>query len=83
MALNVYPNPISSSATVSFFLNETSEVRIDLLDVNGRSLKVIAEMNFSSGTHEITFLRESLQAGIYFLQLRTNEGVILKKVVAE
>ncbi len=79
----VYPNPVSQTATVSFLLNVGSTVVIQILDVNGRSLKVIAQNAFSQGSHEITFNRESLSAGIYFVQLITNEGVMMKKLVIE
>ncbi|MBK6484808.1 MAG: T9SS type A sorting domain-containing protein [Chitinophagaceae bacterium] len=83
MKFSVYPNPLSSSATVSFFLTEESNVTIELMDVNGRSLRVIAHEDFSAGTHEVTFNRESLVAGIYFLQTKTNAGVMMKTVVIE
>jgi len=53
------------------------------MDVNGRLLKVITNENFSEGNHEVTFNRESLSAGIYLLQLRTNEGVIIRKLMME
>jgi hypothetical protein len=79
----VYPNPVSQSATVSFLLNDQSSVVIKILDLNGRTLKVIADDFFSEGNHELTFNRESLSAGIYFLEVKTNEGVMIKKVVIE
>jgi hypothetical protein len=79
----IYPNPISQSATLSFLLNEESSVVIQILDVNGRSLKIMAQKNFSQGSHELTFNRELLPAGIYFLQLKTDEGVMMKKMVIE
>jgi hypothetical protein len=79
----VYPNPISEAATVSFFSTEASPVVIELIDVNGRSLKVIADENFSEGKHEVTFNRESLSAGIYFLQMKTDEGVMMKKLIVQ
>lgn len=53
------------------------------MDVNGRSLRVIAKKDFSTGSHEVIFNRKSLLAGIYFLQVKTNEGVMMKKVVIE
>ncbi|MBP9882066.1 MAG: T9SS type A sorting domain-containing protein [Chitinophagales bacterium] len=83
MNFSIYPNPLSSSATVSFFLTEESNVTIELMDVNRRSIRVIANKSFSAGTHEVTINRESLVAGIYFLQLKTNAGVMMKKMVIE
>ncbi len=82
-SLEVYPNPVSQSATVSFFLPEALSVFIELKDVNGRSLKVIADADFSEGNHEVTFNRESLIAGIYFLQIKTYEGVLMKKIIMD
>jgi hypothetical protein len=83
MRCNVYPNPVSTSAVVSFFLNQSSDISIELLDVNGRALSVIANRNFSTGNHELTFNRESLNAGIYFLQMKTSQGAMMRKVVLE
>jgi hypothetical protein len=81
--LEIYPNPVSKSATVSFNLKKTSLVVIELKDLNGRSLKKVADMIFSEGGHEITLNCESLNAGIYFLQLKDNSGVEVKKIVVE
>ena len=79
----LYPNPVSQSTTVSFSLNEASFVIIEIMDINGRSLRVITNNNFSAGIHEVTYNCESLIAGIYFLQLKCNEGLMMKKVMIE
>jgi hypothetical protein len=79
----VYPNPVSQSATVSFSLAKASPVKIVVTDVNGRSLKTIADADFSTGNHLIKFNRESLMAGIYFLQIKTNQGTVMKKILIE
>jgi hypothetical protein len=79
----VYPNPVSQSAIISFSLNEGSPVVMQIIDVNGRSIRVIADENFSDGGHDVTFDRESLAAGIYFLQVKTDQGVTTKKMVLE
>ncbi|MBP9882069.1 MAG: T9SS type A sorting domain-containing protein [Chitinophagales bacterium] len=77
---NFYPNPLASSATISFYLPENSEVTIELLDVNGRTVNVIVEKNFPSGNQEIAFDKGSLTAGIYFLNIKTSEGVWMKQL---
>ena len=41
------------------------------------------QRNFSEGIHEVTFNRKSLSTGIYFLQLKINKGVMMKKVIIE
>jgi hypothetical protein len=81
--VELYPNPVLENAIISFSLNEASPVLMQLMDVNGKSIGVIASQDFSAGSHEVSLHRESLSAGIYFLQIKTNEGVKMKKVVIE
>jgi len=79
----VYPNPFSQSATVSFSVSKSSTVKIELIDINGRSLKLIADKNFSGGTYQIKINRGSLAAGIYFLRVNTGEKLMTQKIVIE
>jgi hypothetical protein len=79
----IYPNPVSQSATVSFSLNEASPVVLEILDINGKSLQVFANADFSAGNHELILHRELLNSGIYFLKMKTSEGAIIKKLVID
>lgn len=79
--LEVYPNPVSGSATVSFSLSKASLVTLELKDVSGRSLSVIASENFSMGNHRVTMHCKQFTSGIYLLQLSSGEGVMMKKLV--
>lgn len=79
----VYPNPTAGSVTISFSLTNESPVVLELMDVNGRKLGVVAAENFPSGHQEITFDCGSFAAGIYFLQMKTAEEVIVKKLIIE
>jgi len=82
-ALGVYPNPVVQFATVSFSLARMSPVKISIVDISGKLLKTIADQNFSEGSHQVKFSRQSLRAGVFFLQIKTNEGVMMKKIVIE
>ena len=83
MDVGVFPNPLLSSATIQFLLTNSSPVIIRLFSVEAKEIMTIADENFSEGVHEVNFNRQLLTAGIYFLQLKTNEGVMNKKVVIE
>ncbi len=52
--LGVYPNPFTDSTNLHYSLTEKARVRIELLDANGRLIKVLME--------------ETLPQGIYTLQ---------------
>jgi hypothetical protein len=86
----VFPNPFSSSATISFSLEENSHTTIILFDLAGRKItcpdfigETLLNENLSEGDHQLTFNRESLAAGIYFLQVKMNGEVMTRKVVIE
>jgi hypothetical protein len=56
---------------------------MEILNMNGRSLKTIANEHFSEGSHQLKFSRGSLMAGIYSLQMKTDQGIMTKKIVIE
>jgi len=47
----LYPNPVSQSATLSFFLSEESLLEIEITDLRRRLLRVIDEKNFPAGNN--------------------------------
>ena len=81
--VEINPNPVSQSAVISFDLAKASFVSITISDVKGRILKVITNGSYSEGHHKINFNRESLTAGIYYLQLTYDSGVMMKKFIVE
>ena len=81
--ITIYPNPIVQFATVSFSTDKATAVKISVTDMTGKLLKTITNQNFSEGNHEVKFNRESLPAGIFFLQLKTNDGVVMKKIMVQ
>jgi hypothetical protein len=81
--LQVYPNPLVQFGAVSFSLANASAVRISITDISGKTLKTIADQNFSPGRHEVKFNRGSMPAGIYFLQVKMNDGLMVRKIVLE
>ena len=79
----VYPNPVLQSAMLSILLSKASQVKIIVMDMNGKLLRTIADKNLSAGSHQIKFDRGSLIAGTYLLQIKTADKVMMKKVVIE
>jgi hypothetical protein len=57
-----------------YALPVAGNLSIDLLDVTGRFVKQIERNNFSEGFHSHTIKVEDLEAGVYFIQLRTKNA---------
>jgi len=82
-SFKVSPNPFSASTMIEFLLTHALQVSIKLFSVDGKEMLTIADGSFTGGDHKLTFNREGLNAGIYFLQFKTAAETITMKVVVE
>ena len=65
-----YPNPYEGKATIPLTLKNSSNVKIELYDLNGRNLGAIYEGALSAGDNEIPFNENGkFAAGNYIYQL--------------
>jgi len=70
---SIYPNPVSNSSTISFSLSQPENVSLKIIDLNGRLVSILADKTFKEGDHEIVWNAGETDAGIYFLNLQSNE----------
>jgi hypothetical protein len=76
-----YPNPLSSSATIPFELDESGSVRIAVYDVLGRRVATILENEKRpAGPSQVQFNAEKLAAGVYFVKLEANGKSVTRKI---
>ena len=70
-----YPNPFRGSTTIGFALPEAMPVTIEVYDVLGRRVAMLADEEYQSGEHEITWdaTDAGLSSGMYILRM-TAEG---------
>jgi hypothetical protein len=76
-----YPTPFNPSTNIRFTLSEASPVHLEVFDVLGRSVRVLAHGDFQAGTHAIRFDASSLPSGTYLYRLETPVGVAVGKMV--
>lgn len=81
---DIYPNPVSTSTTVSFYVGQTENVSLKIFDVSGRLVTALADASFEEGDYEIIWNAAELNAGIYFLRMETasyseNQKLIVTK----
>ena len=67
----IYPNPMNSKATININLNESSDVRLDVVNILGE-VNLSSIFNLNTGYNSIDFDVSSLNSGIYFAHLTTN-----------
>ncbi len=78
-----YPNPASrnSETTIRFSLPETDHVTIRVLDLHGRQVQTIANRSFNTGFHYLSWFPGSLNHGIYFVVLQSNNTQRVEKLI--
>ena len=74
----VFPNPAVESASISFSLIEPGPLAVEVLDLSGRLVRVLVEVDFSAGNHVTEWdLRDmhgaQVPSGIYFFVVRSGE----------
>ncbi|MCC6838708.1 MAG: T9SS type A sorting domain-containing protein [Flavobacteriales bacterium] len=82
-ALYVVPNPAKDRAEVSTFLAEAGRVKVELVDLLGRPLKVIAEGVAPAGEARWTMDLGELPAGMYFVRVQQAAGNRVAKFTKE
>lgn len=80
VAVEVYPNPVSDLANVSFRLAEQKDVQIRLADVTG---KVVYEANMGkmNGVNKLPIRVQHLNAGSYMLTVNIGGEITTKPIV--
>jgi aminopeptidase N len=80
-----YPNPCSLSAhgraVIPFELRRQDQVRIEVLDILGRSVGTLADGPFDAGRHLLPFQPDGLTPGLYTVRMLVPAGVSATKLL--
>jgi len=79
--INVFPNPLTSEATLEFELGETSDVVINLFDDFGRLINAQLLKACVKGSNRVTLDCSSFNSGIYLIRLKAGNKVASKKIL--
>jgi hypothetical protein len=76
-----YPNPFNPSTTIRFSLPRNARISLVLYNNLGQQMEVLAEGEYSAGTHDVRVDGSILPSGIYFYELRSEQFTAIKKLV--
>ncbi|MBL7799709.1 MAG: T9SS type A sorting domain-containing protein [Chitinophagales bacterium] len=79
MQFRMFPNPASSEIVMAFDVKETSNVAIDILDMNGRVVKNVVNSTFGNKTVALTEDIRDLQNGLYIARVVSETKTSLYK----
>ena len=84
--VDVFPNPITSTATISFTLMQTQKVAVTIFDLNGIPVKRFADMQLHAGANQLIWNRRddkgnAIKPGTYFLCFAAEDYTETKKLI--
>lgn len=80
-SLDNYPNPFTNTTTVSYTIKQNSPIELSVFDLLGNKITTIETASKSAGTYKTNFDASSIAAGIYMLQLKTDNKTTTKKLI--
>jgi hypothetical protein len=68
-----YPNPFNPSTILEFTLQQSDRMRVEILSVDGRTVAVLTEGEFSPGVHQTRWDARAFgcASGVYFARLQS------------
>jgi hypothetical protein len=75
-----YPNPFSTSTTISFSLPNAAMVQLDVYNIQGMYISNIINGHFPAGFAAISWIPDKLSPGVYFIRMISKETVETQKI---
>jgi len=76
-----YPNPFSTSTTISFQLPEAASVQLSIYDLTGKEVRSLVDHNIPAGFHDVTWRPEGLSSGLYIYRFSAGTFVETRRLV--
>jgi uncharacterized repeat protein (TIGR02543 family) len=78
-ASRIYPNPATSTATISFYNETAAKVQIRLYGATGQLIRTIADKEFPSGPNQLNIDISNLPPSYYIIKVGDNPLKLIKQ----
>ncbi len=80
------PNPFGAATAVSFALSREARVTVEVFDVRGARVRVLADRSFPAGEHRVSWDARDAAGrltapGVYFLRVKGGDAPVVRKLV--
>jgi hypothetical protein len=81
-----YPNPFNPRTTIRFSVVSRTRVEIDIIDILGRKVAIIADAEFPAGSHSVIWdgrdsAGNAVASGIYFYKMSAGGYISTRKMI--
>ena len=74
--ITIFPNPTNNEIIIKFKKNSITDGLVEIIDMNGQVIKKVI-MDFYKTIINI----DELNRGIYVIQIKTDKGILIKKII--
>jgi len=78
-ALLVYPKPTKDNMTISFDVPNSSQVKVEILDMRGRVVSVVVDNRLLANSYRYT-VKNTLSPALYLIKATFNNSVLTEKI---
>lgn len=75
-SISIYPNPAENEFNISISGNNNKTSVISIIDITGKTIKEISTQQAIT-----TISRDNMDAGVYFILVRTEKGTLTNKLI--
>jgi len=79
--MNAKPNPFQNATDISLTLSKEVDVRLTILDVNGREILELVNSKLKKGKHLFTWNAQDFPSGVYIARLANGEEIKTIRIV--
>jgi parallel beta-helix repeat protein len=76
-----YPNPINSETTIRYYLAESGNVCLKIMNLVGQEIKTLVNAFQYAGKNEVKWSVAGIKGGIYFYRLQVGSNVETKRMI--
>jgi len=76
-----FPNPFKRQTSIRYFLERPSDIKLEVLNAAGASVKVLYEGAQERGEHFVTWSAEGLPAGVYYCRFSSGNSRLTLKML--
>ncbi len=81
--INLFPNPANELTNLSFTLSQTAPVQINIVDMIGKTVTVVANETMQNGDHRFEINTSDLSTGIYLINMTIDGQTITHKLMID
>jgi hypothetical protein len=78
---SIYPNPFNPTTTISFTLEKSDFITIQVYNVLGEAVSTILSHQKDAGLHHVQWNAADLAAGVYIITMKTEDTIHVKRII--